>query len=135
MVMPSEIETVLNSRGVDAGLDVLGERPEVEVARPDLGPRVGDADEGLLQVLVGESDRLHHGAGGGAVRTFGDDVTVAIQLAHGNSAKVRFDSAALGCSRSLTRAGPSAPGRSRRAGAGGWCGGRLAGGHGGQGGE
>ena len=73
IVMPSEIETVLNSIGVRAGganalLHVLGERAQVQVAGADLDPGVGHADERLPQVGVGEAGALEHGARGRAAR-------------------------------------------------------------------
>ena len=54
IVMPSEIETVLNSIGVPPAarmpvLHVHGELAQVVVARADLDPGVGDADERLLR--------------------------------------------------------------------------------------
>ena len=67
IVMPSEIDTVLNSIGVppglaDAFLHVLGQRAQVVVAGSDFDPGVGDADDRLLQVGIGEADCLQHGA-------------------------------------------------------------------------
>jgi len=38
----------------------------VEVAGSDLGPGIGDADEGFGQVLIAEADGFEHGAGAGA---------------------------------------------------------------------
>ena len=84
IVMPSEIETVLNSIGVpparaDAFLDVGGQRSQVVVARTDFDPGVGDADERLAQVRVGEAHGLEHGARGRAARTRGQWIgTVAV---------------------------------------------------------
>ena len=40
----------------DALLDGLGDLAEMEVAGADLGPGVGDADDGLVQVFLGEAD-------------------------------------------------------------------------------
>ena len=54
------------------GLDVFGQAAQVEVARPDLNPRIGDADERLAQVFVGEAHRLEHRPGGGAARAVGE---------------------------------------------------------------
>ena len=67
IVMPSEIETVLNSIGVppggaDARLHVHGQVAQVKVARADLDPRIGDADERLLEIGVGKAGRLQHRA-------------------------------------------------------------------------
>ena len=72
MVMPSDTETVLNSIGVAAGsadavLHRHREAAQVQVARTDFDPGVGDPDEGLAQVVVREPDRLEHGAGGGTM--------------------------------------------------------------------
>ena len=53
--------------GAHAFLDRGRETAEVQVAGTDLDPGVGDPDEGLPQVVVGEPDRLEHGPGGGAV--------------------------------------------------------------------
>ena len=50
----------------NAFLHGCGEFAQMEVAGADLGPGVGDADDGLVQIFVGESDRLQHGTGGGA---------------------------------------------------------------------
>jgi len=37
---------------------------------------VGHADLGAPQILVAEADRLHHGAGGGAIGAFEEDAAV-----------------------------------------------------------
>src|SRR5690606_28521784 len=55
--------------GSDALFDRGGEASEVEVAGADLDPGVGDADEWLREVIVGEAGGAEHGARGGAVRT------------------------------------------------------------------
>ena len=57
----------------DALLDGLGDLAEMEVAGADLGPGVGDADDGLVQVFFGEADAAEVAAGGGAVWAFGED--------------------------------------------------------------
>ena len=67
IVMPSEIDTVLNSIGVpparaDAVLHVHGQIAQVKIARADFDPGVRDADERLLQIGVGEADGLQHRA-------------------------------------------------------------------------
>ncbi len=54
--------------GANAGLDVLGQRPQMEIAGTDFDPGVGDADERLLQIRVGESGALQHRARGRAAR-------------------------------------------------------------------
>ena len=55
----------------DALLDGFGDLAEMEVAGADLGPGVGDADEGLVQVFLAEADGAEVAAGGGAVGAFG----------------------------------------------------------------
>ena len=73
IVMPSEMAIVLNSIGVPPAartpsFTVVGERAQVQVARHRLGPRVGDADERLLEVGVGEAGGLEHRACGRSAR-------------------------------------------------------------------
>ena len=82
MVMPSVMEIVLTSigraaGGADALHHLLGELPVVPVARHGPDPAVGDADLRTREVLVGEADGLHHGAGGGAVGAFEEDAALA----------------------------------------------------------
>ena len=82
MVMPSEMVTVLNSMGGAAGvpdalLDGVGDCAEMEVAGADLGPGVGDADDGFVQVVFAEADAAQVGAGRGAGWAFGEDDAVA----------------------------------------------------------
>ena len=65
IVMPSEIETVLNSSGVPPAsrmpvLHVHGQIAQVIVAGTDLDPGVGDADERLPQILVGQAGGAQH---------------------------------------------------------------------------
>ena len=62
----------------DALLDGLGYVAEVEVAGADLGPGVGDADDGLVEVFFGEADAAEHGAGCGAGGAFGECVAVGL---------------------------------------------------------
>jgi hypothetical protein len=50
----------------------------VEVAGADFGPGVGDADDGLVEIFFGEADAAEHGAGCGAVGTFGEYVAVGL---------------------------------------------------------
>src|SRR5207244_1995522 len=45
-----------------------GEVAQMQVARPDLNPRVGDADERLLEIGIRESDRFEHRPSGRAMR-------------------------------------------------------------------
>src|SRR6185503_19106139 len=67
-----------------AFLHLGGEAPQVEVARPDLGPGVGDADERLVEIGVREADRLQHRARRRAARALGEGVALVlgIQGAH-----------------------------------------------------
>src|SRR4030095_3244101 len=53
--------------GADSFLHLLGHLAVVPVARRDLDPAVRHADQGLLEIVVGEADRLEVGAGGRAV--------------------------------------------------------------------
>ena len=57
MVMPSEMVMVLNSIGRAAGFanaffESFGDFAEMHVAGADLGPGVGDADDGLVQIVL-----------------------------------------------------------------------------------
>ena len=77
IVMPSEIETVLNSIGVPPAarmpsLSRGGELAQVEVARADLGPGVGDADDRPGERVAVEARRAQHRARRGAARALGD---------------------------------------------------------------
>src|SRR5205823_3678721 len=47
---------------------------QVVVARTDLDPGVGDADERLLEIGVGEADGLQHRARGSAMRAGGQRI-------------------------------------------------------------
>ena len=62
----------------DALLDGFGDLAEMEVAGADLGPGVGDADDGLVQVFFGEAYAAEVGAGGGAGWAFGEDYGVLL---------------------------------------------------------
>ena len=75
----------------DAGLDVLGEAAQVEVAGHRLDPGVGDADRRPLERVVVEPDALHVGARGGAIGAVEDGSRararegggcLAVRLAH-----------------------------------------------------
>ncbi len=55
----------------DALLHRFGDMAQVEVAGADLGPRIRDADDGLVQVFFREADSAKHGARGSAMRSFG----------------------------------------------------------------
>ncbi len=61
-------------------LDGLGDLAEMEVAGADLGPGVGDADDGLVQVFLAEADAAEVGAGGGAGGAFGEDYGVFLGI-------------------------------------------------------
>ena len=79
IVTPSLMAIVLNSIGVPPAartpsFTLIGELAQVVVARHRLDPGVGDADDGLLQILVGESDSLEHGARRSAVPALRDGV-------------------------------------------------------------
>ena len=58
----------------DALFHVDGEIAQVVVARTDLDPRVGDTDERLLEIGVGEADGLQHRARGSAMRAGGQRI-------------------------------------------------------------
>src|SRR5919199_730542 len=58
--------------GVHPLLARLREAVEREVAGGDFVPGAGDADLGLLPVVVGHADRAEHAAGGGALEPVGD---------------------------------------------------------------
>ena len=62
MVMPSEMETVLNSSGVPPAsrmpsLTCVGEFAKVKVAGADFDPGIGDADERLREIFIAEGRR------------------------------------------------------------------------------
>src|SRR5262249_53135079 len=58
----------------DAVLHVRREIAQVVVARADFDPRVGDADERLLEIGVREADRLQHRARARAARPGGERI-------------------------------------------------------------
>src|SRR6185312_14407221 len=61
----SSIESAITSRLTrDAFIHLLGQRPQTVVAGHGSGPGVGDTDNWLLQIGVGESDGLQKGPGG-----------------------------------------------------------------------
>src|SRR5439155_16786472 len=84
--------------GADAVLDVHGELAQMEIARTDLDPRVGDADERLLQIGVREADRFEHRARGRAARTGGQRIRHATTAGRAPPA----------CARSPPRTDPAA---------------------------
>ncbi len=71
----------------DALLDRRGELPEVVVARANLDPRIGQADDRLAEGLVIEARRLEHRARGRPVRAAQQHVAPAdeLRVAHAGS--------------------------------------------------
>ncbi len=73
--MPSEMVMVLKIDGLAAGLRSRlrprfeRELIDVHVARRDVAPGRGDADDALLEIFSREADGIKHGAGGGAFRS------------------------------------------------------------------
>jgi hypothetical protein len=87
IVIPSEIETVFEfHRGAasrpNAFFDFGGQPPQVEVARPDLDPGVGDADDRPAQVLIREANGFQHRTGRGAIGAIRDGAAVAFWVRH-----------------------------------------------------
>src|SRR5438270_3280153 len=66
----------------DPLLHPLGLLPQVEVARHDLDPRVRDADERLLEVVVAVADGAHHGPRPRAVRPVDEHARALPDVAH-----------------------------------------------------
>jgi hypothetical protein len=62
------------TRGADAFLYLDGQLAQVVVARHGFDPGVGDSDDGLGEVCIGEPDAFQHGARGRAVTALGDCV-------------------------------------------------------------
>ena len=62
--------------GANALFHLHGELAEVVVAWHGFNPGVGDTDDGLGEIFVGEPDGLQHGASGGAVASLGDGVAL-----------------------------------------------------------
>ena len=58
--------------GADALLGGLGETAQVDVAGSDVAGQVGDGDERLFHVLVGDAHGHQHGAGGRSLQVVGD---------------------------------------------------------------
>jgi len=73
IVMPSEIETVLNSTGVAPASRIAcltgSASAQVQIAWAHLDPRVGDADDRPSEVAIGEAGRAQHRPRRRAVRT------------------------------------------------------------------
>jgi len=73
------VELHRSSTGVaHALLKRLGNLPEMEVAGADLGPGVGDADDGLVQIFFTETDAAQIAARCGTVGAFGEDCAVSL---------------------------------------------------------
>jgi hypothetical protein len=66
----------------DACFDVLCQPAQIVVARHGFDPSIRHADDGFLEVLVGEADGLQHGAARARGRVPGDGVAVQF---HGES--------------------------------------------------
>ena len=64
----------------NALLDGLGDLAQMEVAGADLGPGVGDADDGLVQVFFAEADAAEVRAGRGTGWAFGEDFGVGLGI-------------------------------------------------------
>ena len=62
--------------GANSLLHLHRQVPQFVIAGHRLDPGIGNADDRLLQILVGEADALQHGAGGRTVGPLGDGVTV-----------------------------------------------------------
>ena len=58
--------------GADALLGAVGEAAQVDVAGGDVAGQVGDSDEGLFHVLMGNAHGHQHGAGRRSLRVVGD---------------------------------------------------------------
>jgi hypothetical protein len=52
----------------------------VEVAGANLGPGVGDSDQGFAQVIVAKANGLEHGASRRAVRPFGESPASVLEI-------------------------------------------------------
>src|SRR2546422_5621509 len=70
------------ARLTDAFLDPRRELPVVEVAGHDLDPRMRDADERPLKILVLVADRTHHRPRTGAVGTVDQDLASGANVGH-----------------------------------------------------
>src|SRR6266850_4507416 len=62
--------------GADPFLDLLGQLAVVRIARRQLDPAVGHADERLPEILVGEADGAEVGARGGAIGAVEEDAAL-----------------------------------------------------------
>jgi hypothetical protein len=52
----------------------------MEITRHGFDPGVGNSDQGLAQILIGEADGLKHGASGSAIASFGNSTTAMFQI-------------------------------------------------------
>ena len=66
--------------GPDALLHRPRESPQMEIARHRPGPGAGYADERAREIRVAEAHCLEHGAGGRAVRTFGEGAALVLRI-------------------------------------------------------
>ncbi len=71
------------ARGANAFLHLGREAAQVEVAGHGFDPGVGDADERLAEIVVGEADRLEHGARRSAVAPVGDTAAAMLEIHRG----------------------------------------------------
>ncbi len=77
----NRVELHRRAAGVaDALLHGCGDLAQMEVAGADLGPGVGDADDGLVQIFLGEADAAQVGARGGARGAFGERDAVLLRI-------------------------------------------------------
>ena len=92
MVMPSEMEIVLNSSEVAAGganavTHVRGEFAQMVIAGADFDPGVGDADQRFAKVVIFQSGGTQHGARRSAMSSIGQCRTARL---HGLSVTTRL---------------------------------------------
>jgi hypothetical protein len=52
----------------------------MKITRADLGPGIGDADDGFMQVFFGEADASEVGARSGTGRAFGEDDRILLRI-------------------------------------------------------
>ena len=64
----------------DTLFDGVGEPVQVDVAGGHVAGQVGDGDEGLVQVILGQSHGPQHGPGWSALRPFGDIAAAVLHL-------------------------------------------------------
>src|SRR4029077_4798456 len=69
-----------SARGSDTLLNLCRKTPEMEIARPDLDPRVGAPDDGPRKILIRKADSLEHRPRGRPIRPIRDDTTPGFQI-------------------------------------------------------